>query len=84
MPGKTRTAILAMLGLMASSAPSFAMSGLGCPDLPLYYRAVGTVINGGGACGLTMEQARAILAKENGPSDSVLPPAPATGKHHRS
>lgn len=80
------TAVLALAGLIAASAPSFAMTGIGCPDLPEHDRAVGTVINGGSACGLTMEEARRILARDAGlaaPGQPAAPTAPAPRKHHR-
>lgn len=79
------TATLIAAGLVAAMAPSAAMTGIGCPDLPLYYRAVGTIENGPGSCGLTTEEANRILAR--GPNgDGVVPgqsAAPAPRKHYR-
>ena len=43
-------AISALLGFTVVSMPVSAMTGIGCPDLPLYYRAVGTIENGPGSC----------------------------------
>lgn len=84
---KEAIAVLALAGLIILPAPSFAMTGIGCPDLPEYYRAVGTIENGPGSCGMTTEEAKRILARgENSQGAAAQPAAPAPRahrKHHR-
>ena len=85
MSTKATFTLCALLGLAVPTAPAFAMTGIGCPDLPEYYRAVGTVENGEGSCGMTMAEAKRILARgENGQGPVAQPAAPpAPRKHHR-
>lgn len=82
---KEATAALTLAGLIATCVPSAAMTGIGCPDLPEYYRAVGTVQNGEGSCGMTMAEARRILARGNPdqPDAVAQPDAPTPRAHHK-
>ncbi|KAB1071687.1 hypothetical protein F6X51_19130 [Methylobacterium planeticum] len=55
---------------LTASEPAWAFGFPGCPNLPEYARAVGT-LDGLSTCGLTVEEARRIVAAHDGPA--VLP-----------
>lgn len=85
MPSKRATAVVALVGLVGSSAPCFAFGAIGCTNLPEHDRAVGTIENGPYSCGMSTEEAERILARDSGRA-SGQPAAPTTHaprKHHR-
>ena len=54
---------------VVAPVPAFAYSGLGCTNLPAYDRAVGALQGMPGACDMTVEEAKRIVAahdRENG------------------
>lgn len=59
-------------------------AGAGCADLPEYYRAVGALEGMPGACDMSVEQARRIVAAEQGgQQQSSAPAAPVRHRRHR-
>ncbi len=68
---RTTTRLL-VLGLsLASPATAWAYSGLGCPDLPEYDRAVGALQGMPGACDMSIEKAKRIVAEHDGANAGV-------------
>lgn len=85
------TAALALAGSIAGlitfSEPSFAMTSVGCPDLPAYARAQGTLQMGEGACNMTTAEAMRIVRQERpdiyGPAAQAAP-VPRKHRRHRT
>ena len=73
--------ILLAIALSAlAPASAFAFGGIGCTDLPEHDRAVGALEGMTGACDMSVEQARRILARDGGqPTDAAPQP-----RRHRS
>ena len=79
----TRIALVA-LATMAAPAGAWAFgAGAGCADLPEYYRAQGALQGMTGACDMSLEQARRIVAAQDGPAAVYAPAAPAPRARHR-
>ena len=75
---------IAMLTAIALPAPAWAFgAGAGCADLPDYARAQGALEGMTGACDMSVEQARKIVAAQDGPAAAYGAPAPAPRVHHR-
>ena len=67
----TTTGLLALTLALASPATAWAYSGLGCTDLPEYDRAVGALQGMPGACDMSLEQAKRIVAEHDGANAAV-------------
>ena len=79
----TKIALVA-LATMAAPASAWAFgAGAGCADLPDYYRAQGALQGMPGACDMSVEQARRIVAAQDGPAAVYAPVAPAPRARHR-
>ena len=80
--------VLALAMMVASPATAWAFgAGAGCADLPEYDRAVGALEGMPGACDMSVEQARRIIAAQNGQADvgqSLVPAPHRRHKHHRA
>ena len=70
----------ALIMTIAAPAPAWAFGAMGCADLPEYYRAVGALEGMPGACDMSVEQARRIVAAQAGPAAQPVAQAP---RHHR-
>ena len=71
--------------VLAAAAPAWAFGFPGCPDLPEYNRALGT-LQGLSTCGMTVEEARRVVAAHDGaaaPVRQAEPIAPAYRRHGR-
>ncbi len=70
----SRTTVARVLTLalaLAAPASAWAYSGLGCTDLPEYDRAVGALQGMPGACDMTIEKAKRIVAEHDGANAAV-------------
>ena len=76
-----KTISLATTLVIATSAPAWAFGGIGCTDLPEYDRAQGALEGMTGACDMSVEQARRIVAAQDHPVVVAQPLAPR--RHHR-
>ena len=74
-----RTACVLAAVIAPTTASAFGFPG--CPDLPEYNRALGT-LQGMTTCGLTVEEARRIVAAHDGPSAVPQPIAPVQPTYH--
>ena len=73
--GMSMKAILLAVCLSAiAPASAFAFGAIGCTDLPEHDRAVGALEGMTGACDMSVEQARHILARDGGQPDAVPHP----------
>ena len=74
---------LLLVSALAIGAPASAWAygggGVGCSDLPEYYRAVGA-LQGLSVCDMTVEQARRIIAAHDG-TPVADPQAPRRHRH---
>lgn len=62
----TPTGLLVLAATLAAPFGAWAYSGLGCTNLPEYDRAVGALQGMPGACDMTIEQAKRIVAAHDG------------------
>lgn len=80
---KSVAAVLVALAIVTPGAAWAFGAGAGCADLPEYYRAQGALQGMPGACDMSVEQARRIVAAQDGPAAVYgQPPAPRR-THHR-
>ena len=80
---RRKTMVLALVTMIASPATAWAFGGgAGCADLPEYDRATGALEGMPGACDMTVEQARRIVAEHDGPAASAQPVVPAPHRRH--
>ena len=81
-----RIAALAFVSAIAAPATAWGMGiGIGCANLPVYNRAIGT-LQGISSCGFTVDQARRIIAERDGPAavyQEVAPPPRAYHRHQK-
>lgn len=80
---KRRTMALALAIAVASPATAFAFGGIGCTDLPEYDRAQGALEGMTGACDMSVEQARRIVAAQDGAAAGARPAGSALHRRHR-
>lgn len=59
--------------VVCSPSAAWAYGGIGCTNLPEYDRAMGALEGMTGACDMTVEQARRIVAEHDGHSAAVRP-----------
>lgn len=79
---KSAVAVVLAAGV---TCPGYAWAfgaGAGCADLPDYYRAQGALQGMTGACDMSVEQARHIVAAQDGIA-AVYSQAPAPHRSHR-
>ena len=85
MSFKEKAVVVALMTTIAAPVPAWAFGGGGggCSDLPEYYRAQGALQGMTSSCDMTIEEARRIIAQQDG-SAAVYPQvAPAPLVHHR-
>ncbi len=62
MPDRAGLALIALVAGLAMPAPVLAWGVPGCVDLPEYERALATLRGMASACGMSVEEARRIVA----------------------
>lgn len=62
MPDRAGLAVVALVAGLAMPAPVLAWGVPGCVDLPEYERALATLRGMASACGISVEEARRIVA----------------------
>lgn len=83
--------LVALATTLAAPAAAHALGFAGCFDLPEYNRALGT-LQGLSTCGMTVEEARRVVAAHDGPAaaQQVAPtqlvqhPRHRKPSHHRT
>ena len=75
-------AVLVLMISLAAPSAAWAFGFAGCPNLPDYNRALGT-LQGMTVCGMTIEQARRVIAAHDGSTIADRQVAPAYQAHHR-
>ena len=81
---KQRTIVMALAAMIMAPGTALAFGGgAGCADLPDYDRAQGALEGMPGACDMTIERARQIVAAQDGPAAVSRPVAPAPHSHRR-
>lgn len=78
-----KTIVLASTLVVGSSASAWAFGGIGCADLPEYDRAQGALEGMTGACDMSVEQARRIVAAQGQPAVVAEPGQSPQRRHHR-
>jgi hypothetical protein len=78
---RSSAGIVALVTTFAAPGTTWAFGFPGCPNLPEYARAVGT-LQGLSTCGLNVEEARRVVAAHDG--TAVAPQEAARGRqiHH--
>ena len=79
----SKSILLAALLCAAAPASALAFGSAGCTNLPEHDRAIGALEGMTGACDMSVEQARKIVAAQDGPAAAYGAPAPAPRVHHR-
>lgn len=79
---KNSAAGLALVATIAAPVTAWAWGVPGCPNLPAYNRALGT-LQGLTTCGMTLEEARRVIAAHDGPGAAEQQVAPAPRAHQR-
>jgi hypothetical protein len=85
MSFRKRSVVLALVAIVAASTASWGWGVPGCANLPEYNRAVGALQGMTSACGMSVEQARRIIAAHDSATgaDQQAAPVARDGWHHR-
>lgn len=81
MSFKISAAVAALMTAIAAPAPAWAFGFPGCPNLPEYARALGA-LQGLSTCGMTVEEARRVVAAHDGLSVAPRQAVPLPQTYH--
>lgn len=77
-----KVAAVLVLASVAAPAPAQAFGFAGCPNLPAYNRALGT-LQGMSTCGMTAEEARRVIAAHDGSIATPRQVEPSSSAYRR-
>ncbi|KAB1077846.1 hypothetical protein F6X53_16655 [Methylobacterium soli] len=83
MSFRNSAALLAFVTAIGVPAAALAWGIPGCPNLPEYHRALGT-LQGLTTCGMSVDEARRIVAAHDGPAAAAQQVAPPQAQIRRS